>query len=92
MCDVEAVLLVAIDVGHAAARDDVEQAAEGEFDFVEVVIDVGVVELDVVDDDALGQVVEEFRALVEEGGVVFVALEHVEFGVGEMCTVAEVFR
>ena len=81
--DFEAVGVIAVDEGHAVARDDVEQAAEGEFDLVERVVDVRVVELDVVDDDALGQVVEELRALVEEGGVVFVAFEHVEFGVGE---------
>ena len=33
------------------------------------------VELDVVYDDQFRQVVDEFRALVEEGGVVFVALD-----------------
>jgi hypothetical protein len=41
----------------------------------EVVEDVGVVELEVVDDDQLGQVMEELAALVEEGGVVLVALD-----------------
>ena len=90
--DIEAVLLVAIDEGHAAARDDVEQPAEGEFDFVEVVINVRVVELDVVHDDAFREVVEELRTLVEEGGVILVALEDVEFRVGEMRAVTEVFR
>ncbi len=90
--DVETVRFVAIDEGVTLARDDVEQAAEGELDLVERVVNVRVVELDVVHDDALGQVVEELRALVEEGGVVFIAFQHVELRVGEMRAAAEVFR
>ena len=41
----------------------------------DVGIDVGVVELDVVDHDRLGHVLEELRRLVEEGAVVLVALD-----------------
>ncbi len=90
--DFEAVRLVAVHKGHAAARDDVEQALEGQLDGVDRVVDVGVVELDVVHHDTLRKVVEELRALVEEGGVVFVAFEDVELGVREHRTLAEVFR
>ena len=45
--------------------------------FIHVLVDVGVVELDVVDDDQFGQVVDELAALVEKRGVVFVALDDV---------------
>ena len=42
--------------------------------------DVGVVVLQVVQHRGLGVVVDEFRTLVEEGGVVFVGLDHEEVG------------
>ena len=50
------------------------------------------IKLDVVDHHAFRQVVEEFRALVEEGRVVFVALEDGEFRFSEARAAAEVFR
>ena len=75
-CDIEAVRVVAIDQHHAFGGDDVEQAAEARLDLVEVAVDVGVVELDVVHDHEFGEVVDEFRAFVEEGGVVFVAFDN----------------
>ena len=40
-------------------------------------IDIGVVELDVVDDEQFGQVVNKLAALVEKSGVVLVALDDV---------------
>jgi hypothetical protein len=42
----------------------------------EVVEDVGVVELEVVEDRRARPVVDELAALVEEGGVVLVGLDH----------------
>ena len=42
---------------------------------VEVRVDVGVVELDVVDDGDVGQVLQELRGLVEERAVVLVAFD-----------------
>ena len=42
---------------------------------VDVAVDVRVVELDRGQDQRVGLVVEEFRRLVEEGGVVLVALD-----------------
>ena len=55
--------------------DDVDQPPEGQRDFVDRIVDVRVIELDVVDDHRIGQVVKELRPLVEEGAVVFVAFQ-----------------
>ena len=41
----------------------------------EIGVDVGVVELDVREDERVRKVVEEFGAFVEEGGVVLVAFD-----------------
>lgn len=90
--DVAGIWVIAVDEGDAVAGDDVEKSAEAEFDFLDVLVDVGVVEFDVVDDDALGKVVEEFGAFVEEGGIVFVAFEDGERGVGKEGAAVEVFR
>ena len=50
------------------------------------------VELEVVDDHCLGEVVDELAALVEKRGVVFVALKHAPFAVGEARPLAKVVR
>ena len=60
----------------AAPRHQVHQPPERERHGVEVGVDVGVVELDVVDDGDVGQVLEELRGLVEERAVVLVAFDH----------------
>ena len=73
--DVEAIGIIAIEKHHAFGGDDVQQAAEAGFYFIEVAVDVSVVELDVVHDHKLGQVVNKLRALVEKCRVVFVALD-----------------
>jgi hypothetical protein len=51
----------------------------------QVVEDVGVVELQVVQDGRARAVVDELAALVEEGGVVFVGFDHKERAVGSGC-------
>ena len=58
----------------AAARDQVYESLEGCLHGVEVGVDVGVVKLDVGQNQRIGKVMEKFRPLVEEGGIVFVAL------------------
>ena len=90
--DVEAVLLVAVDEGVTTARDNVEQAAEGELNFVQIVINVRMVEFDIVDHNALGQIMKELRALIEKGGVIFIAFQHIDPRVGEMRATIEIFR
>ena len=59
----------------AAARHQVDEPPERQPHRVEVGVDVGVVELDVVDDGDVGQVLQELRRLVEEGAVVLVAFD-----------------
>ena len=60
----------------AVPRHEVDEATERQPDRVEIGVDVGVVELDVVDDGDVRQVLQELRRLVEVGAVVFVALDH----------------
>jgi len=52
-----------------------EQTAEAQFDILQAVKNVGVIELDVVYDQQFGQVVNEFRALIEECRVVLVPFD-----------------
>ena len=59
----------------AVGRDERDELAEGILDRVLVGEDVGVVELDRGQDDQLRPVVQELGLLVEEGGVVLVALD-----------------
>ncbi len=54
--------------------------------------DVRVIEFDIVDDECPWAVVDEFGALVEEGGVVLVRLDDEERGVTQSCTDAEILR
>ena len=44
-------------------------------DGIEIRVDVGVIELDVIDDGDIGQILEELRRLVEERAVVFIAFD-----------------
>ena len=61
---------VGADEQQAVARHEVHEAAEREHHGVEVGVDVGVIELDVVDDGDVGQILQELRGLVEERAVV----------------------
>src|SRR4029077_18611358 len=57
--DFNAIVVVAINQHHSVLRDDVEQPLKAQFDVVDVVENVGVIELDVVHDHELGQVMNE---------------------------------
>ena len=59
----------------SAARNQIHQAAELQLDGGEIGVNIGVIEFERGDDQIVGTVVQEFRAFVEEGGVVFVALD-----------------
>ena len=72
----ERVGVVGAEQQQAAARHEVDEPPEGQPNRIEVRIDVGVVELDVVDDGDVGQVLQELRGLVEERAVVLVPLDH----------------
>ena len=78
---------------HAAlARHHAQQVMELRFDRREVGKDVGVVVLEIVDDRRARPVVHELRALVEEGGVVLVGLDHEERALGQARRAVEVER
>ncbi len=66
-CHFDAIWIVAVDQHHAIPGNDVEQTPETQLDFIEVVEDVRMIELDVVYDQQLRQVMNKFRALVEKG-------------------------
>ena len=76
----------------AAARDEVDESFEGGLDLIQIAINVGVVELDVRKDERVRKVVEKLGTLVEESGVVFVALEDEGACRAQLKTGAKVLR
>ena len=77
----------------ATARGDrAHQVVELGLDRAEVGKDVGVVELEIVEDRRARPVMHELRALVAEGGVVLVGLDHEEGRLGQTRRHAEVLR
>ena len=89
--DVEGIEVIGVDENDSIFRDDVEEAAEAGFNFVEVFKDIGVVEFQVVDNNEFGEVVQELGAFIKEGRVVFVALENHMLGGVEGAALAQVF-
>ncbi len=75
----------------AAARDEIHEALERGLHGVQIAVDVGVVELDVGEDERVGKVVHELGTLIEEGGVVLVAFEDEGAAIAELEAGAEVF-
>ena len=69
-------LVARVDDEPAAGRHGAHEVMELALDRRQVVEDVGVVELEVVEDRGARPVVDELAALVEEGGVVLVGLDH----------------
>ena len=83
-------VVAAVDDQPAGVRDRAHQMMELRLDRGEIGKDVGVVVLEVVQDRGARTVVDEFRALVAERGVVFVGLDHEERAVREARRDAEV--
>ena len=79
--------------GHdaSAARDQIHQALECRLNGIEVFVNVGMIEFDRSENDGVGKVVQEFRTLVEEGGVVLVAFEDEVLALAEMKARSEIF-
>src|ERR1700692_155892 len=65
-----AVQIIRIDENTSLTRHDVHQASEAELDFVEAGKDIGVVKLDIIDDDGFGEVMKKFGPFVEKSRVV----------------------
>src|SRR6185503_3044588 len=55
---------------------EINQTAEGELNRIKVAVDVRVVELDIIENDCVGQVVHELRPFIEVGCVVLVSFNH----------------
>ena len=89
---IEAVWIVTVEQNHALGWHNVQHSAETGLDLVEVAVDVCMVELDVVHDDEFRQVVDEFRTLVEEGCVVFVAFDDEILRVPQTGSLSEIRR
>ena len=66
LCHFHAVGIVSIQHYHPVLRNDIEQTPEGELDFIEVVEDVRMIELDVVHNQKFRQVMNKLRAFVEK--------------------------
>jgi hypothetical protein len=60
------------------------------FDGLEVVEDIGVVELEIVQDGGARPVVDEFAAFVEERRVVFVGFNDEDRATGRLCALLRV--
>jgi hypothetical protein len=57
--DLNGIGIVAVDDDHSVLRNDIEQASKAELDFIEIVEDIRVIELNVVHDHELRQVMNE---------------------------------
>src|SRR5204863_9576720 len=76
----------------AVARHQIHQTPKRELHRIEVLVNIGVIEFDVVNDGNFGEVMHELRALVEIGRVVFVAFNDEVIAVGDAKTDAEVLH
>ena len=65
---------------------------EGLLNCAEILEDVCVVKFKIADDRHLGQVMNEFTALVKKGAVIFVAFNKKPFAVSKASTLAEIVR
>ncbi len=86
------VRVLVADDQQAARRKAVRQAPEGALHVREVPVDVGVVELDAREHRGSRSVVQELRSLVEEGGVVLVALDDDRTPVSQPVVALEVLQ
>ena len=75
----------------ATPRNQVHQALESRLHCIEIFVNVRMIELNRSEDDRVGKVVQEFRTLVEEGGIVLIAFEDEVLPLPELKTAAEIF-
>lgn len=70
--------IVGIDQGQAIFGHSLEQLPEGFLDGSDIGVDVGVVKLDIIQDDQFWKIVEKLAPFIGEGGVVFVSFQNPE--------------
>ena len=85
-------LVGGIDQQPARAGHDAHEMMKLPFDRLQIRVNIGVVELDIINDRDLRGVVDHLGALVEEGGVVFVRLDDEGPTVGEPGRTTEIQR
>ena len=66
---------IVTDQKQTVARHQVHEPSEREQHGIEIGVNIGVIELDVVDDGDVWQILQKFRTLVEKGAVVLVAFD-----------------
>src|SRR5581483_4040443 len=76
----------------SAPGHKVHETPEGGLDRIEVAINIGMVEFDRGQGGSVRKVMQELRPLVEEGGVIFVALEEEVRAAAELKAGPEIFR
>src|SRR6185503_16732439 len=59
----------------AVLRNEIHETTKSQLHCIQIAIDIGVVEFDVIDDRELGQVVHELRTFVEVSSVVLVRFD-----------------
>ena len=77
--DFDAVRIVAVQQDHPILRHNVQQSSKAQFDLVEIVKNIRVIELDIIYDQQFRQVMNELRTLVEKRRVIFVTLDYKKF-------------
>jgi len=84
--------VVAVGEKQAIARDEADEMFERGLDGIDILEDIRVVKFEIVDDGDFGKVMNEFAALVEKSGVVFVAFDDEPFAISEARALAEIVR
>src|SRR5262249_15911517 len=86
------VRVVAISQELSVARDQVDEPPECHLNVIQAAEYIGVIKFQVVNDGHLGQVMDKLAALVEEGRVIFVALEDEPVAVRKSGALSQVIR
>ena len=72
----ETVFIITIDQRQTTPGNDFQQALKGQNNLIEIIVDIGVIKLDVVHHDKLRKVMQKLGSLVKKSRVVFVAFHH----------------
>src|SRR5690606_28745804 len=72
-----------VDDDLAVTRYGAKQLVKLPYDLVDVPVDVGMIELEVIEDDGTGPVVDELCALVKKSGVVFIGFDDKQLRIAE---------
>src|SRR6266566_1147801 len=75
----------------AGSRNDIDQPAECRLDCFQIRVNIGVIELDVLQQGDSRQVVKKLWSFIEKGRVVLVALDYEIGTVPELKTASEIF-